>query len=216
VWRLKFLIIGMIPSAVLGVALYLLAPEMADALRDKIRDSAADAVETAFQREAPEFVQPGQIVITEDQLLTAVEDADDRERTWNIDGLGVVIADGRVSFTDDDRDSSSRDTAIASAVPEIQNGRLVLTDRRGVLSIFKPARDAIADEIEDQAALIFQNSEVRPVSVTADNGQLVIVTESIGEAAGTPVTSNATPAAEPTTSGGLFGLPSNRTPTATP
>ena len=215
-WRLKYLIIGMIPSAVLGIALYLLAPEMADALRDKVRDSAADAVETAFQREAPEFVRPGQIVITEDQLLTAVEDADDRENTWNINGLGVVIADGRVSFTDDDRDRSSGDSVIASAVPEIHNGRLVLTDRSGVLSIFKTARDAIADEIEDQAALIFQNSDVSPVSVTADNGQIVIVTEPIGGAASTPAATDATPAAEPTTSGGLFGLPSNRMPTATP
>lgn len=226
-WRLKYLIIGMIPSAVLGIALYFLAPQMADALRDAVRDSAAKSVETTFERQVPATVTPGQIVVTEDDLLNAVEDADARENTWNIDGLGVVIEDGRVSFTGDDRDRSTSDPTIASAVPEIQNGRLVLTDRRGVLSIFKPARDAIADEIENQTALLFRDSNVEPVSVTAQNGTLTIETEPIGGVratpaatssliTATPTTSSALPTAVPTKAGGLIGNPFNRTPTPTP
>lgn len=215
-WRLKYLIIGMIPSAVLGIALYLLAPDMADALRDKIRDSASDAVATTFAREVRGPVAPGQIVVTEQQLLEAVEDADDRERTWSIDGLGVVIADGRVSFTDDDRNRSTSDPTIASAVPKIEDGRLVLTDRRGVLSIFKPARDAIADEIEDQVAFLFRSSNVTPISVSAENGRLIIVTESLDGTSGTPTTSSPQPTEAPTRTGGLTGSPFNRTPTPTP
>jgi hypothetical protein len=228
VWRLKYLIYGMIPSAVLGILLYFLAPQIADALRDAVRDSAAKSVQTTFQREVPATVKPGRIVITENQLLTAVEDADARDRGWNLDGMKVDIADGRVSFVEDDGNRSTNDTTIASAVPQVVDGQIKLTDRRGVLSIFKPARDAIADEIEKQLGDLFDRSNVRPVSVTAENGQLVIVTQAIG---GTTSTSNPsptpttgaqptvpvmTPTPESTRSGGLIGNPLNRTPTPTP
>lgn len=218
-WRLKYLIYGMIPPALLGIALYFLAPQMADALRDRIRESAADAVETAFVREAPATVAPGQIVITEAELLRAVEDADAREDSWNIDRLDVEIEDGRVSFLGNGRSRSGDDPAIASAVPQIQDGRLILTDRSGVLSIFKPARDAIADEIENQVALLFRNSNVTPVSVSAENGRLVIVTEAVGgegeEAVATSTASTLATVA-PTTAGGLIDNPFNRAPTPTP
>src|SRR5690349_14895477 len=153
-WRLKYLIYGMIPSAVLGILLYVLAPQIADALRDAVRDSAAGTVRSTFQGEVTGPVHPGRLVITEDQLLTAVENADARERSWNISGMKVVIADGRVSFVEDDGSRSTSDATIASAVPQVVDGKIVLTDRRGVLSIFKPARDAIADEIENQLQIL--------------------------------------------------------------
>ena len=213
-WRLKYLIIGMIPSAVLGIALYLLAPEMRGRLaRHESAIRPPTQSRSTFDREVPSSVEPGLIIITEDQLLEAVEDADNREDSWNINGLDVVIEDNRVSFTDVERDPLSDDPAIASAEPQIQTGRLVLTNRSGVLSIFKPARDAIANEIENQVAILFRNIGVTPISVTAYNGQLVIVTEPIGGASGTPVSSNTTPTAEPTRSGGPIGSPFNRTPT---
>jgi hypothetical protein len=222
------MIYGMIPSAVLGILLYFLAPQIADALRDAVRDSAAGTVRSTFQREVTGPVKPGRLVITEDQLLKAVEDADAQERSWNISGMAVVIADGRVSFVENDGNRSTSDATIASAVPQVVNGRIVLTDRRGVISIFKPARDAIADEIENQLEILFANSEVKPVSVSAENGRLVIVTESIGGTTSTgstaptpttgakPTTSAMTPTPEPTRSGGLIGNPFNRTPTPTP
>jgi len=220
VWRLKYLIYGMIPSVILGIALYFLAPEITDAFRDAVRDSAARSVRTTFQREAPKTVAPGRLVITEDELLQAVEDADSRERSWNISGMDVVIDDGRVAFVENDRNSSTDDATIASSVPKVVDGRIVLTDRQGVLSIFKPARDAIADEIENQLALLFTNSGVRPVSVTADNGELVIVTEAIGgtttTAPKTPTTSAPRPSVTPTKAGGLIGNPFGKTPTPTP
>ena len=223
-WRLKYLIYGMIPSAVLGIALYFLAPEITDAFRDAVRDSASRSVQTAFEREAPSTVAPGRLVITEDELLQAVEDADARERSWNISGMDVVIDGGRVAFVENDHNSSTNDATIASSVPKVVDGRIVLTDRQGVLSIFKPARDAIADEIENQIALIFANSGVRPVSVTADNGELVIVTEAIGgtstttttTATPTPTTSAPKPTVTATKSGGLIGNPFSHTPTPTP
>jgi hypothetical protein len=224
-WRLKYMIYGMIPSAVLGILLYFLAPQLADALRDAVRDSAASTVRSTFQQEVPGHVKPGRLVITEDQLLTAVEDADARERSWNISGMAVVIGDGRVSFVEDDGNRSTSDATIASAVPQVVDGRIVLTDRRGVLSIFKPARDAIADEIENQLEILFARSKVTPVSVTANNGQLVIVTQSIGGTTSTgntaptpttgarPTVPAVTPTPESTRSGGLIGNPFGRTPT---
>jgi hypothetical protein len=224
-WRLKYMIYGMIPSAVLGILLYFLAPQLADALRDAVRDSAASTVRSTFQQEVPGHVKPGRLVITEDQLLTAVEDADARERSWNISGMAVVIGDGRVSFVEDDGNRSTSDATIASAVPRVVDGRIVLTDRRGVLSIFKPARDAIADEIENQLEILFARSKVTPVSVTANNGQLVIVTQSIGGTTSTgntaptpttgarPTVPAVTPTPVSTRSGGLIGIPSNKTPT---
>jgi hypothetical protein len=227
-WRLKYLIYGMIPSAVLGILLYFLAPQIADALRDAVRDSAAGTVRSTFQREVTGPVQPGRLVITENQLLTAVEDADASERSWNINGMTVVIADGRVSFVEDDGSRSTSDATIASAVPQVVDGKIVLTDRRGVLSIFKPARDAIADEIENQLQILFTKSKVTPVSVSAENGQLVIVTQAIGGASNTgsmsptpvsgaqPTVPAVTPTAAATRSGGLIGNPFSKTPTATP
>jgi len=224
VWRLKYMIYGMIPSAVLGILLYFLAPQLADALRDAVRASAAKSVQTTFETEVPRTVKPGRLVITENQLLAAVEEADRNERSWNIGGMKVDIADGRVSPVEDDGSRSTNDTTIASAVPQVVDGQIKLTDRRGVLSIFKPARDAIADEIEKQLGELFERSNVTPVSVTAENGQLVIVTQAIG---GTTSTSNPSPtpttgtrptvpAVTPTRSGGLIGNPLTRTPTTTP
>ena len=221
-WRLKYLIYGMIPSAVLGIALYFLAPQITDAFRDAVRDSATHSVQTAFQREAPSKVAPGRLVITEDELLQAVEKTDARERSWNISGMGVVIDGGRVAFVENDHNSSTDGATIASSVPKVVDGRIVLTDRQGVLSIFKPARDAIADEIENQLALLFANSGVRPISVTADNGELVIVTEAIGNtsstttSAPTPTTSPPKPTVTATKSGGQIGNPFSHTPTPTP
>jgi hypothetical protein len=191
VWRLKYLIIGMIAPALLGVALYFLAPAMADALRDAVRESAQDTVRNTFEDDLPATVTPGQIVITESQLEDAVGDAlNDR---WDIDELTVEIKDGRVSILSSDRDGSTDDPTIASAVPEIQDGRFVLTDRRGLLSIFKPARDAIADEIQEQVERLFQNSNVRPVSVTANNRRLVIVTQLVADGATTPASTTRSP-----------------------
>jgi hypothetical protein len=191
VWRLKYLIIGMIAPALLGVALYFLAPAMADALRDTVRESAQDTVRNTFEDDLPATVTPGQIVITESQLEDAVGDAlNDR---WDIDELTVEIKDGRVSILSSDRDGSTDDPTIASAVPEIQDGRFVLTDRRGLLSIFKPARDAIADEIQEQVERLFQNSNVRPVSVTANNRRLVIVTQLVADGATTPASTTRSP-----------------------
>jgi hypothetical protein len=191
VWRLKYLIIGMIAPALLGVALYFLAPAMADALRDTVRESAQDTVRNTFEDDLPATVTPGQIVITESQLKDAVGDAlNDR---WDIDELTVEIKDGRVSILSSDRDGSTDDPTIASAVPEIQDGRFVLTDRRGLLSIFKPARDAIADEIQEQVERLFQNSNVRPVSVTANNRRLVIVTQLVADGATTPASTTRSP-----------------------
>jgi hypothetical protein len=222
VWRLKYLIYGMIPSAVLGIALYFLAPAATDALRDAVRDSAVKSVQTTFKEEVPTTVAPGRLVITEQDLLRAVEDSD-TDRRWHISGMAVVIEGGRVSFVEDDRNSSTKDATIASSIPKVVDGRIVLTDRQGVLSIFKPARDAIADEIENQLALLFSNSGVRPVSVTADNGQLVIETEAIGgtstTATKTPTattSSGANPTVTPTTTSGLIGNPFSKTPTSTP
>ena len=221
-WRLKYLIYGMIPSVLLGIALYFVAPAITDAFRDAVRDSAVKTVQTTFEQEVPTKVAPGQLVITEDELLRAVEDADARERSWNISGMAVVIENGRVSFVEGNGSGSTDNATIASSVPKVVDGRIVLTDRSGVLSIFKPARDAIADEIENQLALLFANSGVRPISVTADNGELIITTEAIGgtststTAAKTPTTPAPKPTMTPTTTSGLIGNPFSKTPTSTP
>jgi hypothetical protein len=177
VWRLKYLIIGMLPAAILCVGLYFLAPALADELRDAVRESAQDAVAEVFEDEVPATVSPGQIVITESDLTIAIEDTDRRESTWNIDGVEVLIENGEVRIVG--RDSGSRDDEmdIAAAVPVIQDGRFELTERSGVLTIFKSARDAIADQIETEVEALFERSGVVPVSVTAENGRLVIVTE---------------------------------------
>ena len=52
-WRLKYLIYGMIPSVLLGIALYFVAPAITDAFRDAVRDSAVKTVQTTFEREVP-------------------------------------------------------------------------------------------------------------------------------------------------------------------
>ena len=53
-WRLKYLIIGMLPAAVLGVILYFLAPQMADALRDAVR-AALGVADARTPHQDPEF-----------------------------------------------------------------------------------------------------------------------------------------------------------------
>jgi hypothetical protein len=219
VWRFKYLLIGMAFPALLGVAIYLTAPRIADAFRDAVRESAQDAVQDTFRDQVPATVEPGrQIVITERQLFAAMQDADDNENNFDASGYGIEITDGEVRITDDDRDRTSDNFVIASVVPQVVDGRLVLTDRGGFLSIFKSARDAIADEIEAQAELIFANSGVRPVSVTAENGRLVIVTEPIGGGAATaePTEAGAPSGPTPTATRGLGGGQINRTPTPTP
>ena len=217
-WRFKYLLIGMAFPALLGVAIYLTAPRIADAFRDAVRDSAQDAVRNTFEDQVPAIVEPGQIVITERQLFAAMQDADDNENNFDASGYDIEIADGEVRITDDDRDRTSDNFVIASVVPQVVDGRLVLTDRGGFLSIFKSARDAIADEIENQAAATFERSGVRPVSVTAENGRLVIVTESLNGAAGTPEPTEASVGSgpSPTATRGVSGGQINRTPTPTP
>ena len=58
-WRLKYLIYGMIPSVLLGIALYFVAPAITDAFRDAVRDSAVKTVQTTFEQEVPTKVAPG-------------------------------------------------------------------------------------------------------------------------------------------------------------
>ena len=214
-WRLKYLLIGMIFPALLGVGGYFAAPRAADALRDAVRDGASDAVAETFNDETPNRVQPGQVVITEEDLANAIENTDRRENGWNVSGLNVVIADGRVRVVGND--DGNDDFTVASAVPQIVNGRFVLVDRSGAVSIFKTATDAIADEVETQVESLFYRSGVSPVSVTAENGRMVIVTESVGTTdGGTPTSAPvATVVATPTKAGVLDTL-RPRTPTPTP
>lgn len=192
-WRLKYLIIGMLPAAVVGVALYFLAPAMADSLRDAVRESAQDAVTEVFEDQVPTTVQAGQVIVTEVDLVGAIQDSDRRERTWNIDNVDVIIDGGKVRIVGEDQgDSDTID--IAAAVPVVENGRFELTERSGVLTIFKSARDAIADQIEVEVEALFARSGVVPVSVTAENGRLVIVTESAdGSSAPAPTDDDGTP-----------------------
>ena len=68
--------------------------------------------------------------------------------------MSVVIENGRVSFVEGNGSGSTDNAIIAWSVPKVMDGRIVLTKPDGVLSIFKPARDAIADEIENQLALL--------------------------------------------------------------
>ena len=218
-WRLKYLIYGMIPWAIIGVIGFLAAPKMIEAVEDSIADSARDAVAEVYEDEIPSTVEAGQIVITEDQLHRALLDADEREDNFNASGYAIQIEDGKVMIINDDRDISDDDFVIASAVPVVEDGEIKLTERGGAVRLFKFARDAIAEEIEEQTAQIFEASGVRPVSLTAENGRLTIVTESIGGAtAATPVATrpaSTLPTVEPTSSSGLSN-PFNRTPTATP
>jgi hypothetical protein len=218
VWRLKYLLIGMLPAAILGVGLYFLAPALADSLREAVRDSAQDAVAEVFEDEVPATISPGQIVVTESDLAIAIEDTDRRETTWNIDGVEVIIDNGEVRIVGQDSGSRDDPMDIAAAVPVVENGRFELTERSGVLTIFKSARDAIADQIEIEVEALFERSGVVPVSVTAENGRLVIVTEPAdgGPIATTPARAEPTETAddEGTPGGGIFdGL---RPPTSTP
>lgn len=193
-WRFKYLLIGMLFPALLGVAIYLTAPRIVDAFRDAVRESAQDAVRDTFADQAPATVEPGQVVITERQLLNALQDADANEDNFSASGYGVEIEEGEVRITDQDRPRTSDNFVIASVVPVIQGDQLVLTERGGFLTIFKSARDAIADEIEAQTNATFLRSGVRPVSVTAENGRLVIVTEPLDGGSG----STGAPAVTPT------------------
>jgi hypothetical protein len=214
VWRFKYLLIGMIFPALLGVAIYLTAPRIVEAFRDAVRESAQDAVQETFADQVPSTVEPGQIVITELQLLDALRDADTNEDNFSASGYGVEIESGEIRITDEDRPRTSDNFVIASVVPEIREDQLVLTDRGGFLAIFKSARDAIADEIEAQAAMIFDNSDVHPVSVTAENGRLVIVTEPVTGGPVTPTAETEAPDVTPTRS--FSGGQPLRTPTPTP
>ena len=215
-WRLKYLIYGMIPWAIVGIVAFLAAPKVVDAVEDRIAESARDAVADVYRDEVPRSAPAGQIVITERQLLNALEDADSRENNFSASGYAIQIDGGKVMIVDDDRNPNANDFVIASVVPEVQGGRLILTERGGAVQLFKFARDAIAEEIEDQSAAVFEGSGVRPVSVSAENGRLLIVTEAINGAAATPASSDPGPTPESTRSGGLSGNPLTRTPTATP
>jgi hypothetical protein len=200
VWRFKYMLYGMAFPALLGVALYFAAPSIVDWVEDEVGRAAANEVEETFAREVPATVEPGQIVITEQQLLNALLRADAEEDSFDASGYAVEIRDGEVRIVNEDRDRTSENFVIASVVPEVVDGRLVLTNRGGFLTIFKTARDAIADEIEEEAAAIFARSNVRPVNVSAENRRLVIVVEAID---GAPETTaepeeGATEAPEPT------------------
>jgi hypothetical protein len=217
VWRFKYLLIGMAFPALLGVAIYLTAPRIADWAEEEIQKAAAEEVEDAFQREVPDTVDPGQIVITEQQLLDALLRADANNDNFNADEYDVEIDNGQVRITNRDEDPASGQFSVATAVPVVENGRLLLTDRGGAVRIFRIARDAIGDAIEEEAAEVFQRSGVRPVSVTAENGRLVIVTESIGgDATPEPTEAGAPLGPTPTATRSLGVGPLNRTPTPTP
>ncbi len=215
-WRVKYLLIGMIFPALLGVAIYLTAPRIADAFRDAVREAAQDAVRETYAEQVPATVEPGQVVITEQQLLAALRDADANEDSFSASGYGIEIDSGEIRITDQDRPRTSENFVIASAVPEIQGDQLVLTERGGFLTIFKSARDAIGDEIEAQANATFMRSGVRPVSVTAENGRLVIVTEPIDGQAVTPSVPVAAETPVVTPSRSLTGGQISRSPTPTP
>lgn len=216
-WRFKYLLIGMIFPALLGIGVYIAAPRFVDWVQDQIGEAAADEVQQSFQREVPGTVEPGQIVITERQLLRALLRADENESSFNASDYEVDIDDGQIRITDSDRDPNASDFNIATVAPVVEGDRLILSDRGGAIGIFKTARDAIGDEIEAQAAAIFERSGVRPVSVTAENGRLVVVTEAIDGRATTPEpVAGATEIAAPTATTRSILNPLRRTPTATP
>jgi hypothetical protein len=207
VWRLKYLFIGMLPAIVIGVALYLLAPAMADELRQAVRDTAQDAVREVFADHVPDTVEPGQIVVTEADFARVIMDSDRREDSWNVDDIDVIIEDGMIRIVGQD-DSNDDAVDVARTVPVIENGRLELTEFSGVLSIFKSAQEAIANQIELETEELFLRSGVVPVSITAENGRLVIVTEPAdGSSSATQAPGDATPE-------GLFDNLGLRTPTA--
>jgi gas vesicle protein len=175
-WRLKYLIIGMLPAAIVGVALYFLAPAMADELRTQVRESAQDSVQEVFEDSVSNTVEVGQLVVTEADIARALENSDADSDTWRVNGVSVEIDGGRVTIYGEN-DNGADTVEFASAVPAIENGQFVLNDRSGFLSIFKTAQDAIADEMEVQVNALFSRSGVVPVSVTAEDGRMVIVTE---------------------------------------
>jgi hypothetical protein len=221
VWRFKYLLIGMLFPALIGLAAYISAPRLTDAVKDRVRDSAAQSVENTFDRETPNRVSPGQIVITQRRLAQVINDPENQDQSWHINGMDVVIADGEVRLVSDNGDADNS-ADIFAVTPAIQNGQFVLTQRHGFLNIFKTAQDSIADEIEVQTNTLFQQSGVVPVSVTAENGRLVIVTKAGGGSTGqTPTATNSAggttgSSLTPTSASGLGSLLNPHTPTPTP
>ena len=220
-WRFKYLLIGMLFPALIGLAGYISAPRITDAVKDRVRDSAAQSVQNTFDRETPNRVSAGQIVITQRRLAQVINDPQSQDESWHVNGMDVVIANGEVRLVTDSSDPN--DSAdIFAVTPAIQNGQFVLTNRHGFLNIFKTAQDSIADEIEVQTNALFQQSGVEPVSVTAENGRLVIVTKAVGGSTGpTPAattTAGGTTGASltPTSTSGLGSLLNPRTATPTP
>lgn len=189
-WRFKYLLIGMLFPALIGLGLYLLAPRVSDFFKDSISNAASDDVAEIFQRETPNQVDAGQIVISENQLTAIITNPANDDDTWYQDNMRVQIQDGKVQLITSD---NNRTTIVYSVVPEVVNGRLVLTNRSGVLRVFKTAQNAISDEIENQASTLFSNSSVTPVSVTAEDGRLVIVTEASSGGTTTTPKPTATP-----------------------
>jgi hypothetical protein len=206
VWRFKYLLIGMIFPALLGVGGYLAAPRITDKVRDSVRDSAAESVQSVFDKQTPPKIKPGQIVIAQSRLAAAVNDSANQDESWHLSGMTVIIEDGQVKLVTQNRSSTNDEATIFSVVPAIQNGKFVLTQREGLLNIFKTAQDSIADEIELQTNQLFTDSGVVPVSVTAVNGRLVIVTQGPGQSGSTSAT--------PTAASGLGSL-LKKTPTST-
>jgi len=168
----------MILPALLGVGLFFAAPRITDAVKDNLRTEAKKDVAEVFQRETPSKITAGQIVITESQLSAIINDADNRDSSWHMSGMTVIIEDGTVRLVGRGTDDGvQKEITIYGVTPAIVDGQFVLTDRSGALRIFKTAQDAISDELENQTNGLFADSGVKPVSVTAENGRLVIVTK---------------------------------------
>jgi anti-sigma regulatory factor (Ser/Thr protein kinase) len=182
VWRLKYLLIGMLFPALIGVGLYIAAPRVSDFFKDAVSDAAADDVQEIFDRETPAQVEAGQLVITEADLNAVISDPANEDNTWHQANMSVEIDDGKVRIVVGD--SGDQET-LYSVVPVIEDGKLVLTERSGLLSIFKTAQEAISDELETQTNQLFTDSGVIPVSVTAEDGRIVIVTQPSGTNADT-------------------------------
>ena len=182
VWRFKYLLIGMLFPALIGVGLYFAAPRVSDFFKDAVSDAAADDVQEIFETEAPAQVEPGQLVITEADLNSIISDPANEDNTWHQANMSVVIDNGKVEIIVGDVDD---DQTLYSVVPAIENGKFVLTERSGLLSIFKTAQESISDELENQTNQLFTDSGVVPVSVTAEDGRIVIVTQPSGTSADT-------------------------------
>jgi hypothetical protein len=203
VWRFKYLLIGMLFPALIGLGLFLLAPRVSDYLKDTVSDAAAQDVQEIFDRETPSEVQAGQLIITEADLNQIISNPANENDTWYQNNMSVQIDNGEVRIILED--DNGTDKTLYSVVPAVEDGKFVLTQRSGLLSIFKTAQEAISDEIESQANQLFDDSDVVPVSVSAEDGRIVIVTQSAGGS-----TTTAKPTATTSSSG------TQPKPTATP